>query len=100
MGYCSLCIKSTGNLNSFKGKNKELGTKRMSLQAMQTICLRHRLCGQFLDFHGGSLYHVITSPLICSANQFTGFYMLGVSVMKVFNLYKVLTFIFDILRCK
>ena len=72
----------------------------MSLQAMQTICSRHRLCGQFLDLHGGSPCHVINGPLIRSANQFTGFYRLGVSVMKVFNLYKVLTFTFDILRCK
>ena len=27
-------------------------------------------------------YHIETSPLICSANQWTGFYMIGPSVMK------------------
>ena len=33
-------------------------------------------------FHVGSPYHIETSPLICSANQLTGFYMIGNSVMK------------------
>ena len=28
------------------------------------------------------LYHIETSPLICSANQWTGFYMITASVMK------------------
>ena len=27
-------------------------------------------------------YHTETSPLICRANQWTGFYMMGTSVMK------------------
>ena len=30
---------------------------------------------------GGS-YHIETSPLVCSANQWTSFYMIGTSVMK------------------
>ena len=33
----------------------------------------------------GSPYHIETSPLICSANQWTGFYMIGTSVMKELN---------------
>ena len=33
-------------------------------------------------FHDGGLYHIETSPLICSANQWTGFYMISASVMK------------------
>ena len=32
-------------------------------------------------FHGGG-YHIETSPLSCTANQWTGFYMIGISVMK------------------
>ena len=36
-----------------------------------------------LLFHDGGRYHIETSPLICSANQWTGFYMLTASVMKV-----------------
>ena len=32
--------------------------------------------------HDRGLYHLETSPLICSANQRTGFYMIGTSVMK------------------
>ena len=33
-------------------------------------------------FHDGGSYQIETSILICSANQWTGFYMLGTSVMK------------------
>ena len=32
-------------------------------------------------FHDGGRYHIETSPLICRANQWTGFYMNGL-VMK------------------
>ena len=33
-------------------------------------------------FHNGCPYHIETSPLIYRANQWTGFYMIGTSVMK------------------
>ena len=33
-------------------------------------------------FHNGGRYHIQTSPLICGANQWTGFYMITASVMK------------------
>ena len=33
-------------------------------------------------FHDRGRYHIETSPLICSANHFTGFYMITASVMK------------------
>ena len=33
-------------------------------------------------FHEGGRYYIETSPLICSANQWTGFYMITASVMK------------------
>ena len=33
-------------------------------------------------FHDGGLRHRETSPLICSANQLTGFYMAGTFIMK------------------
>ena len=37
----------------------------------------------FLElFHDGGRYHIETSPLICSANQWTGFYMRMASVLK------------------
>ena len=35
-----------------------------------------------LLFHDGGPYHIETSPLIYSANQWTGFYMITVSIMK------------------
>ena len=33
-------------------------------------------------FHDGGRYHTVTSPLICRANKWTGFYMITTSVMK------------------
>ena len=33
-------------------------------------------------FHDGGRYHIETSPLTCSANQRTGFYMISASIMK------------------
>ena len=38
-----------------------------------------------LIFHDGGPYHIKASSLICSANQWTGFYMVGTSVMKESN---------------
>ena len=34
------------------------------------------------NFHGGGSYDIETSPLICSANYWTGFYMIGTSFVK------------------
>ena len=39
-------------------------------------------CECALLFHDGGPYQIETSPLICSASQWTGFYMIGSSVMK------------------
>ena len=36
----------------------------------------------FFNFHDGGRYHIETSPLICSANQWTGFYLISASVVK------------------
>ena len=33
-------------------------------------------------FHDGDPYHIETSPLIWSVNQWTGFYMIRTSIMK------------------
>ena len=33
-------------------------------------------------FHEGGRYHIETSPLVCRANQWAGFYMIMASVMK------------------
>ena len=33
-------------------------------------------------FHGGVTFHIVTSSLICRANQWTGFYMIRTSVIK------------------
>ena len=34
-------------------------------------------------------YHTETSPLICRANQWTSFYMIGTSVMKTLMKFKM-----------
>ena len=39
----------------------------------------------YLLYIYGGRYNIETSPWICSANQWTGFYMLAVSVMKELN---------------
>ena len=36
-------------------------------------------------FHDGDPYHIETSPLICSTNQWAGFYTERTSVMKDLN---------------
>ena len=47
----------------------------------KTWCLQKvTLSDSILSWRGP--YHTDTSPLICKANQWTGFYMIGVSVMK------------------
>ena len=35
-----------------------------------------------LPRHGKGPYHIETSPLICSANHRTGFYVIGTPIMK------------------
>ena len=34
------------------------------------------------QINDGGPYHIETSPLICKANQWAGFYMIGTSVIK------------------
>ena len=36
-------------------------------------------------FHNGGFRYIETSPLTCSANQWTSFYMIGTSVTKELN---------------
>ena len=36
-------------------------------------------------FHDGRPYYIETSPLICSADQWTGFYMIGKPVINKLN---------------
>ena len=40
---------------------------------------------EYSFFHGGVSYHIETNPLISKANQWTGFFMIRTSVMKVLN---------------
>ena len=42
---------------------------------------------RFQLFHDGGPYHIETSPLLCRANHWTGFYMIETSVMKKLNMY-------------
>ena len=40
-------------------------------------------------FHDGGPYHIETSSLICSANQWIDFYLIEASVMKELNVQQV-----------
>ena len=46
-------------------------------------------------FHDGSPYYIETSPLICRANQWTDFYMIGTFVMKELMRYTCKCFSLD-----
>ena len=41
----------------------------------------------FNSFHDGGRYHRETSSLVCSENQWTGFYIITASVMKELNMH-------------
>ena len=41
--------------------------------------------------HDRGPYHIETSPMICRDDQWTGFYMIGISVMKEFS-HPIITF--------
>ena len=45
-------------------------------------------------FYDGVRYHIETSSLICSANQWTGFYIITASVMKELNQNSILASLF------
>ena len=49
---------------------------------LQKIVLEVFLWMSFNEIHDGGRYHIETSPLICSPNRWTGFYMITASVMK------------------
>ena len=53
----------------------------------KTTCEWHQLW----LFHDGGCYHIETSPLICSANQWAGFYMITASIMKELSKFNVLS---------
>ena len=50
-----------------------------------------------LTFHDGGRYHIETSPLICRAYQWTGFYMLTAFVMKGLKYLHKITFLLPLL---
>ena len=59
------------------------------LEEINPIWIKRKLCSfvlrnnrLFYLFRDKGPYHIETSPLICRANQWTGFYMIGTSVMK------------------
>ena len=62
----------------------------ISLVKSFIVCLKFRhfsplRYSRLLLFHDGGPYHIEISPLICRANQWTSFYMIGTSIMKDFN---------------
>ena len=63
---------STITCVSWKGLRRKI---QISLSVINTLL-----------FHDGGRYHIETSPLICSANQWSGFYVITASVMKELTL--------------
>ena len=71
--------QKTRGFDVFRGVSKEMS-------GMKWVNLRSKFCEEFAwVFHDGGIYHIETSPLICTANQWTGFYMTGTYVMKEFK---------------
>ena len=50
--------------------------------SMSLKCKKQRKILQLLTLSWRSRYHTETSPLICGANQWTGFYMITISIIK------------------
>ena len=71
------------NLRSYKIK------KIPSLFDYISYCTR-RYSGNGQPFNDQCSHHIETGQLICSANQLTGFYMMGILVVKWLN-YEFLT---------
>ena len=58
--------------SSFFSLNENKSVDHLVLKPIFCVC----------HFHDGGSYHIETSPLICRANEWTGFYMIGTSAMK------------------
>ena len=75
----------------FRSRLQRCSIKKVFLEISQNsqenTCARVSILVSILPdsielFHGGDPYHKETSPLVCFANQWTGFYMIRISVMK------------------
>ena len=54
------------------------------LTLMRPFCEKQTINSNFHElFHDGSLYHIETRPLICTANQRNGIYMIGSPSWKI-----------------
>ena len=63
-----------------KGKSSQRWCQVQEVKKSLCIMFYYQMSNQ-LFYHGGP-YHIETSPLICRANQWTGFYMIGTFVMN------------------
>ena len=96
-----ICIQLPSRIHSFSSGNKqhvmytcnsyEENEKQKQLQCTAMFSwIQNQNIHNYNDFfyqviqpfHDGDRYHIETSPLICGANQWTGFYMITISVMK------------------
>ena len=64
-------------------KIKEIMQNDLLLERNGTPRITFR-SGAFSLFHDGGRYHIEASPLICSANQWTGFYTITAKSMDWF----------------
>ena len=78
--------KAVGNLFEISQFDQIYGSiyrSKWKLKTFFNIFQRAMIC---LTLSSWSSYHIETSPLICSANQWTGFYIAGTLIMRELNL--------------
>ena len=73
------CIFQRSNLD--EAVVRKCSVKNVFLKILQNS-QKNIFAGVFFFFHDGGRYQIETSPLICRANQWTGFYIVTASVLK------------------
>ena len=72
-------------LDEFERKSLIASVKAQVFHCCTIMILSKEVTSWYKLFHEGGLCHIETSSLICRENQWTGFYMIGTSVMKEQN---------------
>ena len=71
-----------GKISKLKIKKINPNQKAIDKKKNESWTLQEQHVTTLKIFHDGDCYHIETSPLICRANLWTGFYMITASVMK------------------
>ena len=74
------CMKAKRKLIALSRVRKYLDIDKTRFLFMAFFEYQFKYCHKL--FHDRGLYYIETSSLICSENQWTGFYMIETSIMK------------------